>query len=505
MRLPFPERIPLRYALYFSVLLCLAQLIQGTDPTFSLCCFLFIVIATLAFNLAGGLSRPSGGYVFFYAVLAVIVGLFWKVFLGEPADSNLKQPLLTIGTYLGGMMMMFVAVFLSRKLTAKRAFLADMIADGSMSTAAIGCLIVGLLLTGAGMLNPNQNGSILSAVNQVNYFIPLALMLGTISQIRRSGGTSSVNLIVLIAGLAIFIPGMLSFSKTGIFAPLLGWLIAAASQRYKVSLQQIVGLILMLAFMGIYLAPYSQYGRTFKTESLSANIDVSISLLSELQHIREMSQQTGNEMMEDRVQAYFDTPQGLFDRLQMLSPDDALINVTEQNGPIGFAPIVFYFENIIPHFIWPGKPQIGFGNVYAHEIGMIGDEDMTTGISFSPTGEAFHVGGWLGIFVLAPILWILLFTVFDSLCGDARRHPWGLLAIFLFSHVAPEGMLGSLIHTLAYGALGLVFAAFTTAYVMPVVGSIFSGPERTRLRRIAPVRSIPRRSPSIQSSRNSGQ
>ena len=72
-------------------------------------------------------------------------------------------------------------------------------------------------------------------------------------------------------------------------------------------------------------------------------------------------------------------------------------------------------------------------------MGMLGDEDRTTGISFSPIGEAFHVGRWTGIFIVAPILWIMLFTLYDSLCGDARKVPWGLLAIVLFAHIAPEG------------------------------------------------------------------
>jgi len=136
---------------------------------------------------------------------------------------------------------------------------------------------------------------------------------------------------------------------------------------------------------------------------------------------------------------------------------------------------------------------------------MIGAEDTSTGVSFSPTGEAFHLGRWVGIFVVAPLLWTLLFIVFDSLCGDVRRYPWGLLVIVLFSHAAPEGMLGGTIHLLGIGALGIVFAAFTSAYIMPIVGALVSVPERLRLRRTAPVRSIPRRLPPIRPSENSGR
>ena len=515
MRLPFPEHIPLRYSACFAAALCILQLVQGTSPLFSLCCFLFIIIATLAFNLAGGFTRPSGGYVFFYAVLAIIAGLFWKVYLGEPADSNLTQPLLTIEATLGGMTAMFAAVLLSRKLTAKRPFLADIITDANLHSAALGCLIVGLALTLIITVSPYQNGSFLSALAQLNRFLPIAMILGIIYQIRKSGGTSSVNAIVLISGGAIFGTGIIGFSKEGMFTPMLCWLIAAASQRYRVSLYQILGFTLAATFMVYYLVPYSQYGRGYvtrgsisetKQNAFIENIETSISLLSDLGNVRQEFEQTtkGAERNEYEPE-YFDSPQGLLDRLQMLSMDDAIINVTEQNGAFGYMPVLWDFENDIPHFLWPGKPTLGVGNLYAHEIGMIGDEDTTTGISFSPMGEAFHIGRWVGVFILAPVLWIMLFTLFDSLCGDVRKYPWGLLALVLFAHLAPEGGLGGPIYMLWYGAIGIIFAALAAAYVMPILGSIFTGAGRTGSRRSGPVRSIPRRLPPIQPSQSSGQ
>ena len=505
MRLPFPEQIPLRYAFYFAVLLCTAQLLQGTPALISLCCFLFILIATYTFNLAGGFTRTSGGYVFFYAVLVVILGISWKAVLGEPADSKLKQPLLTFQIYTGGIVAMLAAVYLGRKLTLKRALLANTVTDANMASSATGCMIAGFALTAVLTLIPHQSATGLSALDQLNVFLPLAMILAVIAQIRRSRGTSSVNLTVLISGGLILAEGLVSFSKQGIFTAPLCWLIAAASQRYRLTFYQVIGFSVTMILMFYYLVPYSGYGKNIRTGVFREDVDSSISMLFMLDQIREQSAQTVDTIVEDRVQAYYDTPQGFFDRLQMISPDDALNNVTEEKGRIGFMPLYLYFGNLIPHVLWPGKPVVAFGNVYAHEIGMIGAEDTSTGVSFSPTGEAFHLGRWVGIFVVAPLLWTLLFIVFDSLCGDVRRYPWGLLVIVLFSHAAPEGMLGGTIHLLGIGALGIVFAAFTSAYIMPIVGALVSVPERLRLRRTAPVRSIPRRLPPIRPSENSGR
>lgn len=511
MRLPFPERVPLGYVVCFAGILSAVQLLQGTDPGFSLCSFLFIVIAAFAFNIAGGLTRPSGGYIFFYSTLAVIVGIFWKAFIGERADSDLLQPLLTIQASLGGIVAMCFAAFVSRRLARKPPLLPNL-ADENLRQASIGCLITGLCLTVILTVTSHEGGSVLSILSQLNGFLPLAMILGIIYEIRKSHGTRSVNLLVFIAGGTLLFVGLISFSKQGIFSVPLCWILAAASQRYKVTRYQAIGFMLACAFMVYYLVPYSQYGRDFRvypttesdsgtpitaTEAFIINFDTTVTLLAEPVYVRQQYEQAAVPGRVDDVPAYFGTPQGFFDRLQMLSMDDAIINVTEQRGRFGLAPIVWDFENFVPHFLWPGKPTLRVGNLYAHEIGMISPDDLTTGISFSPIGEAFHIARWVGIFLIAPILWIMLFTLFDSLCGDIRQYPWGLLVLVLFGHVAPEGGFGSLIYMFWFGAIAVVFAAWSAIYVMPLIGFMMTAGKGGRLRSAVTVRSIPRRLPSV--------
>jgi len=255
-----------------------------------------------------------------------------------------------------------------------------------------------------------------------------------------------------------------------------------------------------------FLVPYSQYGRNYKSESGSITEDagIAISMLSDLERVRQENDSIQNEAYADATRGYYNTPQGFFDRLEMISVDDGLISVTEQGHVFGLYPILFSIENLVPHIFWPNKPSIGFGNLYSHEIGLISEDDVTTGISYSPTGEGFHMARWVGLLLVAPILWILLFTLFDSLCGDVRKAPWGLLVIAIFSHTAPEGMLTGIIYMLCYTSLSIVFAALSAAYVMPLLGTLFVGPGRQRFGRSIQVRSVPRRvgglgqSPSTQ-------
>lgn len=480
MRLSLPERIPLTYAFLFASAVFVLQQIEHTSLYFSSCSFLFIVIATIGFNIAGGLTRPSGGYLFFFATLTLIVGLCVKIALGEPGDSRLLRPHVTITAYLVGICTLTLAVLASRKLSRKQPFLATAVTDRNLRPAAAGCLAVGILLTVVTHTVDRGQGTALSALIQINHFTEVALLLGIIGVIRRSGGRSSVDILVIISAGSLFVlNGVLGFSKEGMFSPFACWVAAAASERYRISRGQIIFGVALFAFLSYFMVPYSQYGRTQIASSFFGNIAVAEHLFETLPQVRRIYEAEQKQLAETDGSSYFRKSEGIFDRLVMVGVDDKLIDATVERGPRGYLPILIDFEALVPHILWPGKPTALWGNIYAHEAGInIPEDDFSTGISFSAVGEGYHLGEWAGLLLLCPVIWTLSFLCFDSLCGDIRNSPWGLLVLIFFAHVAPEGYLSGLIYATVYVGFAIAFAALTAGYIMPLLGALFIGPNR---------------------------
>src|SRR5579875_1397319 len=119
MRLPFPTRISVQKTLIFTLIVLVAQQIEHTEFAFSILFCGYIIISVLAFNYAGGFSRAPGTYIFWFSLLTCVLGGIWKIVLGEPGDSNLITPALTVSTYVVSVGVMIVALFITKRLVGE--------------------------------------------------------------------------------------------------------------------------------------------------------------------------------------------------------------------------------------------------------------------------------------------------------------------------------------------------------------------------------------------------
>lgn len=477
MRLPIPERFSTRAAVIFVLLLFLGQQIAGTDIAFSLLTALYVVLFVIGFNLGGGLLYPSGAFIFFNGVLTAIFGLTYKVFRMEPGEKYLFSGDKSMLVYCGGMFSMVVAVALNRKLRPKRGLLGGIASGKAVKHAAIGFLVVGAVIES--LTWKTTEGSFASAFQQINHFIPMAIVLAVIHEIQRSNGRRSTNWVVYAGGLLMLSEGLLRFSKEGMFTGPVTWLVTVIAMGYNFTRRQIVVCGLGAFLMMYYLVPYSQYVRNYNTGTTSGNFTTAVQFLGNLGETRSLYLSTLEEHDTTGEPHLYGTPQGFFDRLNMFAFDDALINYTDQGNVFGLLPTYSSYINIVPHFIWKDKPAFLFGNVFGREIGVIPDEDETTGISFSPTGDAYHEATWFGVLVVWPMVAFLFFFLTDSLTGSAREAPWALLPIILVSHQAPEGTMSGTIFLSTYGIVALLALVGFAKYLLPLLSSIIPGARQT--------------------------
>ncbi len=487
MRIALLSRIRFKYTVLFAVALAVVQLIEGTDLYFTALTALGLFMATIAFNAAGGFTRVAGAWIFFFSLQTVFTGQVVKAVIGEPGDSVFTAPDTTIAAYCVTLGIAAIVAGLVRKLCPQRGLLSGMGSGEEMKKAAFGSLLLGLIIWSVSADAGNQAGSFLAALRQVNHFNAMAILLGTSYQVKSTNGRSSTSWIVWTAGLFDFFFGIIGYSKEGMFSPAVTWLVAAVAAGHNFTRRQLAGILAATIFAFTFLVPYAQVGRIYRSEdaSMSESVKTAWSLLSNLSQVRNdfLNSEVDQAVTDESATGCYELPKGFLDRLCIFGPDDRVVKITNDGMLEGYWPTMYALYNVIPHFLWPGKPSIGTGNIYAHEIGLLASDDDSTGISFSPTADAFHQDSWRGLFFILPAFFILVFTVLDLLSGDVRNSPWGLLFVVLSVNIAPEGMIGGNVALATYGAFGVAMIALISKYLLPVVSGVVMGSDRTRVRR----------------------
>ena len=178
---------------------------------------------------------------------------------------------------------------------------------------------------------------------------------------------------------------------------------------------------------------------------------------------------------------YFNRDMGIAYRFTRWNGDDALISYSFEHRFEGYGYLKWTLVNFFPHIIFPNKDALivdGGGNYYARQMGMLNPLDTTTGISFGAPAEAAHLGGWIAICLVLPLIWLPFLISIEFVCGDLRRAPWGMFFAVLFSHMAPETGAAGILAFIWFYNLTLFLCMVLATSLAPIIGSAFS----TRLR-----------------------
>jgi len=316
------------------------------------------------------------------------------------------------------------------------------------------------------------NGTFLTAFHNMDNFLPFALIIGVIYTIRASNGQRSLTPGLFLLFALAFMIGLFAFSKQALYTPPVCWVIAAGIARFKLKPVNVI-FIILISVMLIRYGPAYAFSRENETGTYGGDAKLVWYSMTHLEQLRIDSTEGSQELIDTNYGLnYFNQPEGIFDRLEMISPDDALIYATDRDGFFGYEPVKEYFENLIPHFLWPDKPVPYFGNMYAHEIGVLSSEDTGTGVSFGISGDAYHEGNFFGVIVVEPFCLIAGFLVISWMLGSVYDHPAVIVSILMISHAAPEMAMGGPIFLIQISPV-IVLLAFTCSYILPVFTSVF--------------------------------
>ncbi len=466
--------------LIVAVSLLLAQLLDGTDPIFAFLACLTLVFSAMAFNVLDGLATTSGAYVFFMAIPTFVILIFLKVLTWEPSDKHFQQPMITITATAIGWAGILAAAGLSRRFSTRRNFVRFTTRDlENLKNTSAGLLVIGLfsqvLLTN---YNTGGTGTIWTALNQLNIFIPMATILATYYEICISRGTRSMNWIVIVSIFYVAGFGFIAASKQGMYTPFFSYFLVCAALEYRFRPLQVMAMIAWLAFAIGFLFPWAQYARGFTRQTtLAGTVNATLDLLKNPGSIPAMyhwyadSLKTNEDV--NQVSLCYDHPHGLLDRESLICQDDRLIQVTEHSSPAGLSYLVDGFEMVIPHILWPGRVNLSLGNIYGRETNEAGEEDFTTSVAFAPIGDAYRELGWSGIVVVMPIMYFFTFIFLNGVFGDARESPWGLVLVGYAAFAAPGLLLP--VHPQLWGHYVplILIVMWITRYVAPQVAVLF--------------------------------
>ena len=479
MRIPFPKSIPLRPLIIFLVTVLLIQLIEGTDPAVAVLMLVAQLAAAVAFNRLGGMTHMSGAFCLFSVLPCVTVPELAHLLLGQPGDYNLQHPLTTAGACAVFFVCLMIAAITVSSVRHPAALL-DRIHFSILELRGVSILsaIIAALIYIAAFLHtgPMENGSLLAAMN---HFYPvllaISIMLATYVRLTITNGQSAMN--GYIALLLVFgtIPGVLWASKEGMLTPAFCWLIVVASSRHRFSWLGSLALLGAALLVWTFVYPFSQNARfpIHAAETLSEKLDV----ITEF--IRDPAQfpNTASEALESNEFGTSSSKVSIVNRFSLLLTADDLIDADLKTGFTSidrYAPVLV---SIVPHALWPDRPEVITTNELGHKMGMLTNEgDTETGIAIGSPALFFDIGGWFGMIVYTITLFLFFFFVSVRFISTSETGIWGLVPIGTEALLAGAATPANLFGFVAM-FLGMFFVTIAILKIISyILGELISRP-----------------------------
>jgi hypothetical protein len=233
-------------------------------------------------------------------------------------------------------------------------------------------------------------------------------------------------------------------------------------------------------FAVVVLFPFAQLGKGVRSEFAQENFDRILELISDqfssIGSIKDASSSVYAITADNYRFLYYGRPTGYLDRVSLIEEVDELVNVTLQEGTLGWETITRGFEMVLPRFIYPQKPIYNTANILGRRAGYLAPEDYTTQVSFGFIAESFAAFSWIGVILIPFVLMMGFFVVYKGMVGSIEENIWAIALFGILQHSFVEATIASMILQITQGALILVASYvvvnWVAKWIMPFLGAV---------------------------------
>jgi hypothetical protein len=419
--------ISLRYFVALVAALSLIQAAIGGDIVLIICCLISICAGLIPIWLFGIQSTIGVFFailVFFFPVSALLI----KTCLLQPIQSNLFAPDLSFQVMATGMVAAGAAAAVlyqcKRLLNYKPLF-----KPLSGSALTMLCFIsapVAIL----GMIGSQLPGGLGRASALTGGMIFLSLVAATQLALIRSNGRSGLSTLSVPLLLFCIFVSLASGSKQAAFATAICYFLPVYLYRGALKRSE-----LLLVFVGTFallflISPAINISRGIRDSASSWElIQRTFATMADLWtgDLRGLADIT-NYNFDDNAYyiRYVSDTTTAIDRFVLVSYIDGLLRFASDRF-LGYSALLNSLSgSIIPNLLDPGQKEVASsGDIFLQYLGVF-DEASTSQITLPVFGEGYFIDGYLGVFIVAFLSFLLIGAALVFVFGDVRSNAFAM-------------------------------------------------------------------------------
>lgn len=351
------SRLYLKTAVVLVALASIAHLFLGARVV--------VVLMGAAIPLLCILPVAYFGYFNLAAILIALVGLryvgfslFAKLFVGQPLDLYLLDPIGSFGVVLVGVTGYLGAFWIASKIPVGRPLLEQVLGQGFLRRISFLAAAVGIMANLAIAFRTGEDYAGITVAEFFISFLHLALIAGIAHAIVASDRRRSVDswvIFILIAELAF---GIVNNSRVALMETLLCFVVTVSAFEYKIRWRQFAMVFIFMGMMVIFITPVFLYVRSFGDLSWKARITATMDAAANWPEA--FSYFLQNRDKQDQLGwylNYYGSPQNVFERMSYINHVDVLKSGVDALGKVGFEDLSLSMERVLPRVLAPNKPR----------------------------------------------------------------------------------------------------------------------------------------------------